>query len=433
MPKKLHVRRRRLPNSFGARSRTFARTSGGPWAEVGSTDKSRDFRGIQETVSEGHHWPSKKSAKNDEGGPFFTTKSWIEYVPSTYSTYLGKKTAFGPDEYRFTGHLLSVNPGNLGFGSPFFPKVPGSSDANMDAFGTTAIAAVNPVNSVAELSTALGEIVKDGLPRLPGISLWEKRLKPFLGVSEEFLNLAFAWAPLVNDIKETSDAIRFRALVLKQYERDAGKVVRRSYQFPLIKSVTEVSETGRKATATTIGSRFDDDLNTGTLVTRTESSIRRWFDGAFTYYIPSEKDNWRAMMGAASQADKLFGLNPDPQTLWELTPWSWAIDWFTNAGDVISNISDFVKDGSIMRYGYVMEESITRVTYSLTGKSGLRWFDPTSESFKPIPLSAVGDVTVVTVTKKRRPANPYGFGVSWEGLSTFQLAILAALGITRFS
>jgi len=36
-----------------------------------------------------------------------------------------------------------------------------------------------------------------------------------------------------------------------------------------------------------------------------------------------------------------------------------------------------------------------------------------------------------TVHKSRFPANPFGFGVGWEGLSPTQLAITAALGITR--
>jgi hypothetical protein len=33
--------------------------------------------------------------------------------------------------------------------------------------------------------------------------------------------------------------------------------------------------------------------------------------------------------------------------------------------------------------------------------------------------------------KRRREANPFGFGIGWEDLSPTQLAITAALGITR--
>jgi len=51
-------------------------------------------------------------------------------------------------------------------------------------------------------------------------------------------------------------------------------------------------------------------------------------------------------------------------------------------------------------------------------------------AFKP-PYPAVAPVTVRTTVKKRIKANPFGFGISWDGLSTTQQAIAAALGITR--
>jgi len=72
-----------------------------------------------------------------------------------------------------------------------------------------------------------------------------------------------------------------------------------------------------------------------------------------------------------------------------------------------------------MQYGYIMEHSFHKVTY-------------TSENaplcFKSVP---VRDVSFVTETKKRVPANPYGFGVSFSDLSPKKLSILAALGLSR--
>jgi hypothetical protein len=115
-----------------------------------------------------------------------------------------------------------------------------------------------------------------------------------------------------------------------------------------------------------------------------------------------------------------LGLNPTPDVLWQVTPWTWAVDWFSNAGDVISNWSAFHIDGLVMRWGYQMEHSIIRDTYSLVGARDV------SGDAQP-----VSDVTFITETKVRVKATPYGFGIDLGGLSPFRLSILAALGLSR--
>jgi len=74
----------------------------------------------------------------------------------------------------------------------------------------------------------------------------------------------------------------------------------------------------------------------------------------------------------------------------------------------------------------MMEHSIEKVSYSLSKTSG--WTGPNGTVYPGVTPS---DVTFVTETKKRIRANPFGFGVSWDGLSPFQASIAAALGITR--
>jgi len=123
----------------------------------------------------------------------------------------------------------------------------------------------------------------------------------------------------------------------------------------------------------------------------------------------------------ALEAEKLFGLSLSPDTLWQLAPWSWAVDWFANTGDVLHNVSAYANQGLILRYGYIMEHTVVRDTYSCGNPvtNGL-W------NGRPI-----APITFVTETKVRRRANPFGFGVSWNALSPFQTSIVAALGISR--
>jgi hypothetical protein len=127
------------------------------------------------------------------------------------------------------------------------------------------------------------------------------------------------------------------------------------------------------------------------------------------------------MSRKALLAKEILGVDLTPEVVWNLTPWSWAVDWFSNVGDVLSNISDTIDDSLLMRYGYIMEHTIVRDTY--TRKYDRPFWD------KSVLLDS--GVSLVTETKLRRRANPFGFGMSWEGLSPKQLSILASLGITR--
>jgi len=125
--------------------------------------------------------------------------------------------------------------------------------------------------------------------------------------------------------------------------------------------------------------------------------------------------------GELSQARKILGLELTPENIWAITPWSWAVDWFTNAGSVIKNYQAFALDGLVMRYGYIMEHVVTKNTYYHVGPILNCWGD----SDAPTPMC------FVTETKKRRRATPFGFGLTMAGLTTRQKAITAALGISR--
>lgn len=126
---------------------------------------------------------------------------------------------------------------------------------------------------------------------------------------------------------------------------------------------------------------------------------------------------------------QLLGAKPDISTLWQLTPWSWAIDWVVSGNSYVKNLASALNYSTVMRYGYVMEKTTVTDTYS-AGKVVVHP-DPTLVTAFPPPYPRPSPVQLRVTTKKRIQANPFGFGVSWDGLSTVQRAIVAALGITR--
>jgi hypothetical protein len=383
--------------------------------------------GTQDTGSAGHPWRSRSKISGgtltDIGGDFITSKFYQD-VPATQSlTYSWREYGSDPKDYidmTLEAPIYAIDPSRPDIP---FPSVSSNSFAALDKKGAVAVALCKPTNSVAQLSVALGELYREHLPNVPGMRSWQTKLKALSSVGDEFLNAAFGWMPLVNDVRSTANAVQHGQTVLTQFERDAGRVVRRGYSFP----VEHSEETSLFATRVrpyygpiqgTIPSTFVGNVD----VYRTREITRTaWFSGAFSYHLPSGIGG--SFDRHALEAKKVFGVDLTPSTLWALTPWSWAIDWVSNTSDVISNLTDWVQYGLIMRYGYLMEHTVARDTYhavqAVPGRTN------PGKVIEPL------DVCFVYESKVRRRANPYGFGMTWDGLNPFQLSILAALGISK--
>lgn len=325
----------------------------------------------------------------------------------------------GDSYYRlaYKGNLVTGTPNSEGSSI----ASPESTNAQLDALGTTAIARCAPTNPASNLATMLGELLKDGLPSPVGAESWKARTLSAKQAGSEYLNVQFGWAPLISDIRKFADAITHAEKILRQYERDAGKLVRRRYDFPEITSTKEeVYGNGSINRYFWPGVNFFPLKTTATVTMRETVSKKQWFSGAFTYYLPTGYDSRKELSRLRSYAQKLLGIEPTPEVLWELAPWSWAVDWFSNTGDVLKNVSRFTGPGGlVMPYGYMMETSFIVRTYS----------------FSPSPFSGISEtpdpITVTTIVKKRRRATPFGFGLSWNALSAFQWSILGALGLTK--
>jgi len=406
------TRRRDLTFSLGRGTVTILNSNG---SKTVSPSELGSIQGKQITVSEGHPFASQKGSGGALGGEFFTQKNYVEASNASGTVFKHKDIFPGVwRETTYSGPIYPCNPNSVGG----FPPQSISSNSELDAWGAKAIANCKPTNSVADASTFLGELHREALPHLIGSQTWKARTLTTRNAGHEYLNVVFGWLPLVHDIRSFANAVHRSNTVLEQYERDAGGVVRRKYHFPTKTSTVEsVIQVGAVPYGPNTTDAYSTDV--GDLVRTRETVQERWFSGAFTYHLPNGNDYRSGMIRDALRAKKLLGIIPTPSTLWNLAPWSWATDWFLNTGDVISNLTDWATDGLVMRYGYMMEHTIVRDTYTLT-KPGL-----SSPGVRVQPL------TLVTETKMRRKANPFGFGLTWSGLSPRQTAIAVALGLTR--
>jgi hypothetical protein len=285
---------------------------------------------------------------------------------------------------------------------------------SLDELGATAIARVKPTNSIADLSTALGELRLEGLPKLPGIAAGEAKTRIAKRAGSEYLGVQFGWLPFIGDIKDVARGVADADRIIAQYVRDSGKLVRRRFEFPVREEYSELDMgIDRKPYLTPDTSHIYTVIPSGRLIREEKIVTKEIFSGGFTYHLPGDYAGFDSSRKSALYAKRILGLDLSPDTVWNLTPWSWAADWFSNTGDVISNLSDYATDGLVLRYGYMQRHVVHAYTYRLDGC--------------PVSLP----IRLVTETKMRVKANPFGFGVSWDGLTPRQIAVSIALGIKR--
>jgi len=282
-----------------------------------------------------------------------------------------------------------------------------------------------PTATEVSLASFLGEL-REGLPSLPGKSYGKR--PPAHASAEEYLNWKFGVVPLKQDLQKMTRGILDFQKRVEQFRRDSGRNVRRKRYLGESRSESEVkapiSASGyvgiqRKNAVDVLTSDYYQSV--GKISALDVVERQTWFSGAYTYHL-SEAHSFLGKLARYEElANHALGLEFDLDTAWELSPWSWLVDWFSDTGTFIKNLVAISNDNVVARYAYVMHKVIVTRMYTVTGML-LR-----STATGPTSVHAFETFT----SKTRTPATPYGFGFNMGSLSTTQKAILGALGITK--
>lgn len=349
------------------------------------------------------HTNRRRSGKFIEGSPFNLRRG----------RYVGKTTPLlsvgNGGNLQYVGTMRSASTAGV-YGGVTAP-LPDLSDGDASAYYATGWAKARPDRPDASLAQFIGEL-KD-FPRMLQV-----RARAFKDGGSLYLNYQFGWLPFFRDIVKLYQAQRNIANRLALLRRNNGRPIRR--KVTLVKDNTQtVLVNGPLAgnMKPILPSSFyrSSDIVKTTL----DHSDKVWFSGRFRYWVPNiDTSDWER-----SAKRMLFGAVPTPETVWELMPWSWLIDWFSNVGDVISNISAHAIDNMAADYAYVMRENTWR--WSTVTTSYLATFPDGA------PITASASFERFLETKTRISGSPFGFGLQLRDLSGSQLAILAALGLSR--
>lgn len=244
----------------------------------------------------------------------------------------------------------------------------------------------------------------------------QSRARDFRSYGSEYLNTQFGWLPFVRDVKDFGRAVKDSDRILKQFRQDSGRTIRRRADLKG-ESTSTVEDMGMFY-AYPVNGDFWQTIQRPTTA-RTTVQRKRWVVACYSYYL----DPGDSILGKAArfsqEADKLLGISLTPETLWELAPWSWAVDWFTNTGNAISVLSDYINYGPVLRYAYAMETTTSQKVLNAQGFVDRRG---TIHNY---------NYTYNRQVKVREPASPFTFRNVNGSLSSQQLAIVAALGISN--
>lgn len=357
------------------------------------------------------------------GGPFLVKKDYVLHTPGKgftgyiYDRYpTGQRKAYGTTSmFASQGERLSS------------VKDTPTSDAitlnQCASYGPTGWRRARPGNPTASAFVFLGEL-RD-LPTLPLRLLME--LKRFRALGSEYLNVQFGWLPFVSDLRRMYETYVNLDTRINQLIRDNKKLIQRSRTLKNDTTVTVTSDQTDNNLGWFVGGSSTWGASQSRRVVTQIVEEKIWFEGAFRYFIenPGSVD-WKKRAVAA-----LYGLNPTPSAIYELLPWSWLIDWFVNVGDVISNYSSNAVDNLVAEHAFVMRSYAVQTHTQVTGWCEAFGLGSFTGGVKEFPQTFACASLKGSESKARVIATPYGFGLTYNGLSDYQKSILAALGISR--
>jgi len=284
------------------------------------------------------------------------------------------------------------------------------SDVNIESYGPVLWNRAKPAKPLLSLSSFIYELRE----MFEGLGSLRAAFDTFKGIANYFLAIRFGWGPFLSDLQK----IVKKALILEKQIKfilaNIGKPVHGHAKYPTIVTCDVLqTRTGLSSSGllTTVSGRFgypNTSANTLSKITLTKRQDI-WFSGMFTYWYDGEPPP------SIEMADRLLGLYLTPVDIWNVSPFSWLMDWCYNAQNLLETISARVADHQISTYAYVMAH--TTREYEYFGTDG----------------TVLASVTKKFDTKARRHVNPFGKASDPNSMSNDQLAILAALGIQRWT
>lgn len=238
--------------------------------------------------------------------------------------------------------------------------------------------------------------------------------------ASQYLGYQFGWKQMVSDIQGLLD---FQARADNYYNsllRTSGSWVNRG---GVMEEEEDVSYTITGTDYIAVCPLGIPQLPYQSEMTYSRGSTSRiWFKGRFKYYVPQVK----RPEDMVNVRRRMLGLSITPDLVWNLVPWTWLIDWCSSIGASLSNLTSGVVDDLVSEYAFIMKQTYHYERTTAPRVPFLRW----NGSFNEIIYGSLSGENFTSV-KTRDAASPFGFGIDASNFTGRQIAILAALGLSR--
>lgn len=238
--------------------------------------------------------------------------------------------------------------------------------------------------------------------------------------ASEWLNLNFGWIPFINTLRDTimlTSDLDERIARIRHFNdkwETRGGILRDE---TIGEDVSTLGSTTSSRTWPT--SLVSALYNTGSCRVTRIKRRKAWFKAKYKYHIPElnlpngKVPHW--------VVQRLYGLSLSPVLVYDLIPFSWLLDWFSNIGDVIASWNQHVELGNMVTSGaYLMDTIEIENQVSVSRMCG----DKTHHA----------DWKFLGTMKRRvKSPSPFGFDVPLSGLSSWQTSILSALSFNRIT
>lgn len=257
-----------------------------------------------------------------------------------------------------------------------------------------------------------------------GVRWYNTRSQRYVSTTAEwYLAIQMGWLPTLKDILEFCTSFDDAKKRLEFTLRNEGKWVKRKYDLE--------GEEGKplfapQYTKTNYGS-YNGGLRPS-FVTQCYSgggwkefkyvgTRKVQYVAKYRYVLPKGPRDapWRKMMQR-----RLYGMRLTPSLVWNLIPFSWLVDYFTNMGKIMKNLSSGMEDRLITKYRYVLIQD--KREYEIRCS-----FTCNSAGDRKVAWAATKRFTLEC--KSRFTGGPYGFALKEDDLNIRQKSILLALGL----
>jgi hypothetical protein len=292
-----------------------------------------------------------------------------------------------PTGTRFVNwRLQALNnlPNDAVFGHVTDPSMPSNS-----IVAAKLLAETNPSRPVIDLPIAIYELRE--IPKLLKIE-GDTLIKKFGSAN---LSYQFGWKPLLSDLLgllNFSDEVDKRQKELEALAEGGLRRKRRLWSNSVVGSTDRLFQS--------LG------YHCGGTVNKT-SSYKKW---GFVHWYPTNVPQFFRADKRSLARRAVLGLTVDFSTAWNAIPWSWLIDWCTNAGDILIANRNIV--------GATHDNVLIMTSSETTGS----WYsdDPNVSNFR-----------MRNTRKQRQRVTSISLDAQLPILSFRQLSILGSIGVTR--